>query len=40
MVPVLRKLIHLAMAAVPLAGWLVSYGWALALAGLLLGLAT
>jgi dolichol kinase len=37
MVPVLRKLIHVAMAAVPLAGWLVSYGWALALAGLLLG---
>jgi dolichol kinase len=37
MIPLLRKLIHLVMAVVPAAGWLLSYGWALALAGIVLG---
>jgi dolichol kinase len=32
---VLRKLFHVAMMVVPLAGWLVSYQWALVLAGAL-----
>jgi dolichol kinase len=31
-----RKLIHLAMTVIPAVGWLVSYPWALALAGLFL----
>ena len=39
MIPLLRKLIHVAMAVVPAAGWLVSYDWALALAGIVLGVS-
>jgi dolichol kinase len=39
MVPLLRKLIHLTMAVVPLVGWLVSYGWAVTLAGLVLAVS-
>jgi dolichol kinase len=35
-VSVLRKLIHLAMAVVPAVGWLVSFQWALVLAGMFL----
>lgn len=36
-ISVLRKLTHAATAVVPLTGWLLSYHWALALAGLFLG---